>query len=191
MTPEQRAALATRLRQPDVAQRGDQQAADVLNQPGSGTGMAYQNVSSAVIKRELLIANAVTSGLAEGDRNLSAWALISQNARRAAGTALTLTNGVPLAASTPTAADRIVNHLVALVTWVETLPEIEATQKNVRDRFTAIFQALVDSGWISNGTRLDIVALAQRPRSYAEELGLAQPITAQDVGEAWKLGGGR
>lgn len=178
MTPEQRAALAARLAQPDMAGRSPTDAAAALNVAGTGAGPTWLNVSSAVIKRELMLMDAAVTATPATAPSL--WGIIVINARRTAATAFTLTGGVPLAASNPNAQDRMIAQMAALVAWLDGFQEIEATSGAVRARFAAIFDVLVTGGWMSSTDRDAIVTLVQRPASWGES-GLGRPVTAEDV----------
>lgn len=188
MTPEQRAALAARLQQPDVSGLGEQQAAEALNVAGTGTGSpVWQDIPSALVKRHLALMDAAVTTSPSTAPSL--WGLIIINARRTAATAFTLTAGVPLAASNPNAQDRMVAQMAALTVWLSEFETIEATAAAVRARFGAIFDVLVTGGWMTTTDRDTIVALAQRPPAWWESAGLAAPLTARDVGLA-RVGGG-
>jgi len=171
VTPEQQAALAARLAEQDMQGLAEWQAADALNAPGSGAGTTWQDVPTAAVYRRLLIDDAPGA-------NVSAWGLIELNARRNATTAFAS------AASAPSAQDQMISHLTALVRWVQGFPTVDATDADVRARFGAIFGALVTGGWVSSATRDTIVALAQRPASWAEAAGWSRAITSRDVGLA-------
>jgi hypothetical protein len=172
MKPEQRAALTARIAVAEVATLNEAEAADALNAPGSGSGTTWQDVPTALVYRRLLIDGAPGAG------GVSAWGLLELNSRRAPSTAFTT------AASAPNAQDQIVAHMATLVRWVQSFPTIEATDPDVRARFAAILGALVTGGWISAATRDAVIALAQRPASWAEENGFPRGVTARDVGLA-------
>lgn len=174
MTPEQLAALRTRIAQPDMQGLADWQAAGILNAPIEGDGQGWQPVPTAAVHRMLVIASPAAPALSA----LSAWGLIAINARRAATTA------IGSAASNPSTADQTLSHLAALVSWVDNFDTIDAADDDVRARFGAIFSTLQAGGWISETTRAAVVALARRDRSWAELNGFRDGVTAHDVGES-------
>jgi hypothetical protein len=176
MKPEQRAALVARLQQQDVAALGEQQAADALNAPGSGAGATWRKVASLDVVRKLSI------DAAPNAPTLAAWGLIELNAARAPSTAVSTM-------ATPNAADIVLGHIRMLVSWVTRLPEIDATDADVRARFGAAFSALRVAGFISQSTYDDLVAMVSRPATWWESAGLAEPVTARDIGLA-RAGGG-
>lgn len=167
-------ALSDRLAQQDMLTLSDAEAATALNVQGSGTGNAWQEVRTAAVHRRLVVDAPASASAAA----LSAWGLIAINARRAATTAFAS------AASAPSAQDQMISHLAALVAWVDNFTVIDATDSDVRARFQAIFAALVTGGWITTDTRDAIVALAQRPATWAEQNGFPNGVTSRDVGLA-------
>lgn len=168
MTPEQLAALTTRLQQPDVAALSVSEKAAALNVAGTGAGSVWQDVPTAAVYRRLLI------DAAPGAAGISAWGLIELNSRRVPATTFAS------AASAPNPQDQAVSHMTALVRWVQSFPTIEATDTDVRARMSSIFAALVTGGWVASATRDTIVALAQRAASWGEA-NLGRAVTADDV----------
>jgi hypothetical protein len=164
--------LAERVAQPDVSGLPDWQVAAVLSAAGSGAGQTWQDVPTSAVYRRLL------TDAAPGAAGVSAWGLIELNSRRVPATTYAS------AASAPNAQDQMVSHMVALVRWVQSFGTIEATDADVRARMGSIFAALVSGGWVSAATRDAIVALAQRPASWAEENGFPAGVTSRDVGLA-------
>lgn len=164
--------LQIRLQQADVVELDEARAADVLNTPSAGNGTVFQNIPTAAVYRRLLI------DAAPGAAAVSAWGLIELNSRRVPSTTFAT------AASAPNAQDIIVAHMTALVRLVQSFPTIEATDADVRTRFSAIFAALVTGGWVASATRDIIVALIQRQASWAEANGYPRGVAARDVGLA-------
>ena len=166
------ATLAERLAQPDMPNLSDAQAAAALSAQGSGTGKTFQDVPTEAVYRRLLI------DAAPGAAALSAWGLIELNSRRVAATTWAS------AASTPSAQDQMVAHMTALVRWIQTFGSVEATNAEVRTRFSNTLGALVTGGWVASATRDTIVALASRPATWAEQNGYPNGVTSRDVGLA-------
>lgn len=172
MTSEQLAALQARLAQPDLSGLSEWRCAEILNAPGSGTGNTWQDVPAKAVYRRLMI------DAAPGAATVSAWGLIEVNSRRVAATTWAS------AASTPNAQDQMVAHMATLVRWVQSDIPIEASNAEVRTRFSNMLGALVTGGWVASATRDAIVALAQRPATWAEQNGFPNGVTANDIGAA-------
>jgi hypothetical protein len=166
------ATLAERLAQQDMLALSDAQAAAALNVEGSGTGSTWQDVPAVAVYRRLMI------DAAPGAASVPAWGLLELNSRRVPTTAYAS------AASTPNAQDQMIAHITTLVRWVQSSIPIEATDAEVRARFSAMFGALVTGGWVSSATRDAIIALAQRPATWAEQNGYPGGVTSRDVGLA-------
>jgi hypothetical protein len=153
-------ALAARVAQPDLAALSEQQAADALNAPGSGDGVAYQDVDPADWYDTLL-----TSG---------EWGRIELFSRLAPTGTL----------ATPSAQDNNVARLLTFVRIVTFDRPIRASRQSVRDVLGTILTAMQTGGFIAAGTRTALIGFAQRPASWGEANGFPRGVTSRDVGLA-------
>ena len=155
-------ALAERLALPDVAALPDWQAADALNAPDAVNGTARRDVASSDVRGALL---------ASGE-----WPGI-----------VLVAEGVALPAMAGMAdADRIALRGLCILVR-DTLTLTTTIQTSVPDRFTATATALAglaQAGLVSDATKAALLALAERPLSWAEANGYPAGVTARDVGLA-------
>lgn len=155
-------ALAERLQQQDVAGLPDWAVADALNAPDAVNGTARRDVATSDV-RGALLASSEWPGIV----------LVAEG--------VTLPQMAAL-----TDADRIqLRGLCILVR--DTLTLTQTIQTSVPARYAATQAALVDlaaAGLVSDATKAALLALAERPLSWAEANGYPAGVTARDVGLA-------
>lgn len=155
-------SLADRLAQQDVAAAPDWAAADALNAPDAVNGTARRDVAASDVRGALL---------ASGE-----WPGIVLVAE---GVALPAMAGM-------TDADRIALRGLCILVR-DTLTLTTTIQTSVPARYAATQAALVDlaaAGLVSDATKAALLALAERPLSWAEANGYPAGVTARDVGLA-------
>lgn len=154
--------LAERLQLPDVASLPDWAAADALNAPAEGNGTLRRDIASADVRGVLL---------ASGE-----WPAI-----------VMVAEGVALPALAGLAdADRIALRGLCILVR-DTVSLTQTIQTSVPARYAATVAALeglVAAGLVSAETHAALLALAERPLSWAEANGYPAGVTARDVGLA-------
>ena len=154
--------LAERLALQDVAALPDWAAADALNAPDAVNGTARRDVATSDVRGALL---------ASGE-----WPAI-----------VLVAEGVAMPGMAGMAdADRIaLRGLCVLVR--DTLLHTTTIQTSAPDRYAATaagLAGLAQAGLVSDATRSALLALADRPLSWAEAHGYPAGVTARDVGLA-------
>ena len=155
-------ALAERLALPDAAALPDWQAADALNAPDAVNGTARRDVAASDVRGALL---------ASGE-----WPGIVLVAE---GVAMPNMAGLP-------DADRIALRGLCILVR-DTVSLTQTIQTSVPARYAATVAALeglVAAGLVSAETHAALLALAERPLSWAEANGYPAGVTARDVGLA-------
>lgn len=154
--------LTERLQLPDVASLPDWAAADALNAPAEGNGTLRQDIASADVRGVLL---------ASGE-----WPAI-----------VMVAEGVTLPAMAGLAdADRIALRGLCILVR-DTVSLTQTIQTSVPARYAATVAALeglLSAGLVSAETHAALLALPDRPRSWAEANGYPAGVTARDVGLA-------
>ena len=154
------AGLAERLAQQDVATLPDWAAADALNAPDPANGTRRVDVAASDVRGALL---------ASGE-----WPSI-----------VLVAEGVALPGMAGMAdADRIALRGLCILVR-DTLTLTTTIQTSVPARYAATVAALdglVSAGLVSAETHAALLALPDRPRSWAEANGYPAGVTARDVG---------
>lgn len=155
-------ALADRLALPDVAALPDWAAADALNAPDAVNGTARRDVAASDVRGALL---------ASGE-----WPGI-----------VLVAEGVAMPGMAGMAdADRIALRGLCILVR-DTLTLTQTIQTSVPERYGATVAALdglAAAGLVSAATKAALLALADRPLSWAEANGYPAGVTARDVGLA-------
>jgi len=155
-------ALAERLQLPDVASLPDWAAADALNAPAEGNGTLRRDIASADV-RGVLLASGEWPGI------------------------VLVAEGVAMPGMAGMAdADRIALRGLCILVR-DTLTLTQTIQTSVPERYGATVAALdglAAAGLVSAATKAALLALADRPLSWAEANGYPAGVTARDVGLA-------
>ncbi len=156
------AALAARLALPDLAALPDWAAADALNAPGGGAGVAHIDVTTADVH-----------GLLSETREWPAIVLIERGEWPE-----------PLAQLPAEARAQIRGVCLLLCELVDKRDTLETSKETRRMATLQGLGALGAVGLISAATQARFMAMITRQRSWAEENGWPSGVSARDVGLA-------
>jgi hypothetical protein len=160
VTPEQRAALAARLQQPDMAGLSVAEAAAALSAPGSGAGITHVPIAGEAIFETLTEAGV--------------WGAIKLWSRA-------MPTGTVAA---PSAQDAMAARCINVVDAAEQRIALRTNREGVRTRWAGIFDGLRTDGLLTAGQRNSLNALAQRASTWAEDNGLGERVTEAQVRRA-------